>query len=321
MEKLQDIELTIKDLQKDGVFAISLVESPAIEENFVHLNSETIELKVVDEEKKIVVGYALIPDKKILRRVKDKEFNIYFSAETVRQSAELYMSNLKQNSVTVNHERNITDAGVIESWITEDEKHDKINLYGIKPIVGGWAVMMKINNDKEWEAVKKGEYKGFSIEAKYEGFDQLKQSKMDKLEGIKKIISEGLELKSENVNLGLIDTYKSALSFYGDLDFNSEIALTKKYEQDFQKIQGEIISGLSVIEKKYNRNKNSIIALTDLQEKFLQVEKITGDKTQESINLDKLIKKIRKESDELQYNFTKVAKFSMGLSSMDLIKY
>jgi plasmid replication initiation protein len=193
MEKIQDIELTIKDLQKDGVFAISLVENPAIEEDFIYLNSHQIELKVVDEEKRIVVGYALIPDKKIYRNVNGKKFNIYFSADTVRQSAELYMANLKQNSVTVNHEKKIEGAGVIESWITEDEKHDKINLYGVKPIVGGWVVMMKINNDEEWQAVKRGEYKGFSIEARYDGFEQLKQSSEESpKDALIRIIQEGL---------------------------------------------------------------------------------------------------------------------------------
>jgi hypothetical protein len=218
MEKIQDIELTIKDLQKDGVFAISLVENPAIEEDFIYLNSHQIELKVVDEEKRIVVGYALIPDKKIYRNVNGKKFNIYFSADTVRQSAELYMANLKQNSVTVNHEKKIEGAGVIESWITEDEKHDKINLYGVKPIVGGWVVMMKINNDEEWQAVKRGEYKGFSIEARYDGFEQLKQNKMENVkEELKKIIQKGLELESQNVELGMFKSVAEIRTMYAEV--------------------------------------------------------------------------------------------------------
>jgi len=194
MEKLQDIELTIKDIEKDGVFAISLVENPAIEENWVHLSSHQIELKVVDEEKRIVVGYALIPDKKIYRKVKDKEFNIFFSAETVRHTAELYMKQLNLNNVTTEHENKIEGASVIESWITEDEKYDKVNMYNLKPILGGWAVMMKIYNDEEWQAVKRGDYKGFSIEGKYEGFEQLQNSHSieDIRETIKNIIKDGL---------------------------------------------------------------------------------------------------------------------------------
>ena len=95
MEKLQEIELTIKSAE-DGVFAVSLVENPAIEKDFVYLSSESIELKVVDEERRIVVGFALVPEKRIFRRMNGKDFNIYFTKETVAQTAEIYMKKLKK---------------------------------------------------------------------------------------------------------------------------------------------------------------------------------------------------------------------------------
>lgn len=184
-KKLEEIELTIEDLEKDGVFAVSLVEFPAIEENFIALSTEGvgIELKVVDEERRIVVGYALIPDKRIYRKMKvgeeTKEFNIYFNKETIALSQELYMKNLNLNNVTAEHEKPVQGCSVIESWITESEKHDKINLYNVKPILGGWAIMMKIYNDEEWEQVKEGNYKGFSIEGIYQGFEKLQASKQE----------------------------------------------------------------------------------------------------------------------------------------------
>ena len=92
MEKLQNIELTIKDEDKDGVFAVSLVESPAIEHPFIALSKHEVKLKVIDEDKRIVVGFALVPDKLIYRRIKDKEFNVYFSKDTVKQASELFLS-------------------------------------------------------------------------------------------------------------------------------------------------------------------------------------------------------------------------------------
>ena len=188
---LQDIELTIKDLE-DGVFAVSLVNKPAIEVGFVALSSEEITLKVIDEEKRIVVGYALIPEKKIYRRFEDKEFNVFFTAETIKKASEMYMKQLNLNNVTVEHEKKVSDIGIIESWITEDEKHDKVNLYGIDPIVGGWAIMMKINNDEEWSKVKDGQYTGFSIEGKFAGFEQI-MSEDDKLKAeVIEIIKQGL---------------------------------------------------------------------------------------------------------------------------------
>lgn len=179
MGKLQDIELKIKD-ESEGVFAISLVDEPAIEENFVALSAHEIELKVVDEERRIVVGFALVPDKKIYRRQKVgeevKEFNIYFSKETVSKTAELFMKKLNLDKFTVDHAKQVDGISVIESWVVEDPKQDKSNLYKLDPKGGEWVVMAKVYNDAVWNEVKDGKYKGFSIEGMFDGFEQL-QSK------------------------------------------------------------------------------------------------------------------------------------------------
>ena len=105
MEKLQNIELTIKDEDKDGVFAVSLVESPAIERDFIALSKHEVKLKVINEDKRIVVGFALVPDKLIYRRIKDKEFNVYFSKDTVKQASELFMKNMNLSKFTLEHDR------------------------------------------------------------------------------------------------------------------------------------------------------------------------------------------------------------------------
>jgi len=173
MEKLQSIELTIKDEDEDGVFAISLVESPAIEENFVALSKDTIEFKAIDDERRIVVGFALVPDKEIFRSQNGKEFNIYFSKDTVSKTAELYMKNLNLANVTSEHEKPVKDCCVIESWIVEDKDNDKSNLFNLGAKGGEWVVMMKLYNDEAYQKAKSGEYKGFSIEAMYDGFEQL----------------------------------------------------------------------------------------------------------------------------------------------------
>jgi len=177
MSKIQDIELKIKDETDEGVFAISLVDVPAIEENFVALEKHEIELKVIDEERRIVVGFALVPDKRIYRKqkVKDevKEFNIYFSKDTVSKTAELFMKKLNLNKFTTDHSQDVDGVSVIESWVVEDSKNDKSNIYNLEPKGGEWVVMAKIYNDAVWSDVKDGKYKGFSIEGLYDGFEQL----------------------------------------------------------------------------------------------------------------------------------------------------
>ena len=172
-KELQNIELTIKDELKEGVFAISLVDKPAIEEDFIMLNSLEVELKVVDEAKKEVIGLALVPNKKILRRIKDKDFTISFSESTINKVQELYMKNLRANNVTIDHESKVEGVSLIESWIVEDTKNDKSNIYNLKAPLGSWVVKMKIYNDEVYEGVKLGKFNGFSIEGMFDGLDQL----------------------------------------------------------------------------------------------------------------------------------------------------
>lgn len=197
MEKLQDIELTIKDESEHGVFAVSLVERPAIEKDFIALSKDEVKLKVVDEERRIVVGFALVPDKKIYRNIEDKktkkvkEFNVYFSKDTVRKVSELFMKNLNLNKYTVEHEYNVTGVNTIESWIVEDPNNDKANLYNLEPKGGEWVMMSKVYNNDVWSEIKQGTYKGYSIEGRFDGLQNLDMSsdKEETLELIKDFLN------------------------------------------------------------------------------------------------------------------------------------
>lgn len=191
MKKLEDIEMIIKDENVDGVFAISLVDKPAIQEQFIYLSSHEIELKVTNEEKREVVGIALVPDKKIYRNVDGEEFNIYFTAQTIEKTNELFMKNLNLNKITSQHERDVEGVSVIESWIVEDSKQDKSNIYNLNAPVGSWIVKMKVYNDSEWVRVKNGEYKGFSIEGKYKEAEIKASEQVDELiKEIENLINE-----------------------------------------------------------------------------------------------------------------------------------
>jgi hypothetical protein len=166
MEKFEIIELLIDDNKiESGINAVSVVESPAIEENFVALKKHEVELKEVDAEKRILMGAALIPNKQIYRKNKDKEFYIYFSEDTVRKASELFLMRANQNNATLEHEKKMLEGmSVVESWIIEDEKLDKSVKYGFNLPKGTWMISMKVNNDEIWDKVKAGEVKGFSIE-------------------------------------------------------------------------------------------------------------------------------------------------------------
>jgi hypothetical protein len=161
------IELLIdEDELLSGIEAISIVDRPAIQEHFVALNEQQRhQLAEVDKEKRILMGAALVPNKHIYRADGEDEYYIYFSEDTVRKASELFLMRGNQNKSTLEHQAELYGLSVVESWIVEDEVHDKSVKYGMELPVGTWMVSMKVNNDDVWENyVKTGLVKGFSIE-------------------------------------------------------------------------------------------------------------------------------------------------------------
>jgi hypothetical protein len=160
------VELILDEAQSMmGIEAISIVENPAIEENFLALKSDEIKLAEVNKEKKILMGALLIPNKPIYRKAGKDEYYIYFSKDTVEKASQLYLKNGKQNNSTLEHKHELSGLTLVESWIVEDTKFDKSRKYGLDVPVGTWMGAVKVNNDDVWnEYVKTGKVKGFSIE-------------------------------------------------------------------------------------------------------------------------------------------------------------
>jgi len=199
IDDLETIELFIDDEDQSGIEAISLVEFPAIEENFVALSKHKIELKTMDEEKRLVVGLALVPDKKIYRNNGGFEYNITFSKDTVRKAAEKYLKSLKIHNATIEHEMEVDGVYLTESWIVEDKAKDKTALYDLNAPEGAWAVAMRIENDEVWGDVKAGKYLGFSIEGIFnenQGWGAEDLSVMKKINQLLDELESSQELKS-----------------------------------------------------------------------------------------------------------------------------
>ena len=197
MKEIDLVELFIDENESDnGIQAISFVESPAIEENFIALSKHKVEFKSIDEEKKIIIGLALVPDKPIYRRKDDYEYNIIFSKETVRKGSELYLKNLRNNNTTLEHQQLTSGVSIIESWIVEDTEKDKTALYNLNAVVGAWAVVMKVDNESVWEDVKNKKYLGLSIEGV---FSQAKEdmSKDDDDISAEELVNELKELMNK----------------------------------------------------------------------------------------------------------------------------
>jgi hypothetical protein len=193
------VELVLdENAEVNGIDAISIVEHPAIEEDFIALKSDKVEFAQVDAEKRILMGAALVPNKPIYRNDGEKEFYVYFSEKTIRRASELFFIKGNQNKATLEHEMDIKGLSVVESWIVEDPEMDKTKLYGLSAVKGQWQVTMKVENEEVWnDYVKTGKVKGFSIEGwfvdKKETMSKAESLAKAKLDIIRSIIEEDLE--------------------------------------------------------------------------------------------------------------------------------
>jgi|TARA_R110002096_G_scaffold8986_1_gene36271 hypothetical protein len=190
MEELETIELFIDADGDSGINAISFVEFPAIEENFIALNEHKVEMKTIDEDKRLVVGLALVPNKLIYRRNRGFEYNITFSEQTVRKASEKYLKSLKLHNTTVAHETEVDGVFLTESWIVEDPNNDKTNIYGLNAPKGSWAVTMRVDNDALWHRIKDGDYLGFSIEGMFTEQEEFTDEEMSTMKEIAKLMHE-----------------------------------------------------------------------------------------------------------------------------------
>ena len=194
------VELILDEDSEMGIEAISVVESPAIEEDFVALKSQEFKLAEVDKERRILMGALLIPNKPIYRRSGDDEYYIYFSKETVLKASQMYLMQGNQNNSTLEHQYKIQGLSLVESWLVEDKVHDKSVKYGMDLPLGTWVGSVKVNNDKIWnEFVKTGKVKGFSIEGYF----------ADKMERPKEAIIEDLS-KEDLMVQQIIDIIKDS---------------------------------------------------------------------------------------------------------------
>lgn len=186
------VELILDEEQEDaGIEAISIVESPAIESDFVALAAEEIKLAEIDKEKKILLGALLIPNKPIYRAGDEGEYYIFFSKDTVSKASQMYLKNGYQNNSTLEHDKALNGLTLVESWIVEDEVQDKSRKYGLNVPVGTWMGAVKVNNQEIWdEYIKTNKVKGFSIEGYF----------ADKMEASKVVDEKNLSEDEELLN-------------------------------------------------------------------------------------------------------------------------
>lgn len=180
VNKMTKKSIKLYEVRPDSmVYAISLVKSPAVESDFVYLSEEKpIQVCLEKDEKHLVYGAVLIPNKPIYRRNQEEEFYIQFPQETIEKLAHSYLQNDNIYSFTQQHAVVADGVSIVESWVKLSENDKSVDL-GIDAPNGTWFIGAKIENDDIWEGIKSGEMKGFSIES-FLNFDEIMMSKVEK---------------------------------------------------------------------------------------------------------------------------------------------
>jgi hypothetical protein len=297
------VELVIADDSEElTIDAISLVTSPAIEQDFVFFGKENnnLTLAKVDEEKRMLVSPALIPNKQIFRYDPntDSNYYVYFSKETVRQASELYLKHNNHHKATYQHEDRVSGVLTIESWIKEGEQ-DKSKLYGFDLPDGTWFVKMKIENDEMWNKIKDGELKGLSIE----GYFINKMEKMGKQQFSNEEIREAIKelLSVQKVELGAIDDFEK--------EYNNASQLHTKGMRQTTEVDEAARKALDL----YDQAGKSYLKANA---RYQEVEKAAKDL---GVELPQKVVALKKDLSQSLKNIDSASKNLLKIKSLDLV--
>ena len=180
-KKIYKIKIDPTD-QIPGMDAISLVECPAVEVDFLKFSKEEPKsLQFANEEKRIITGVALLADTPIYRVKPDgEEYYVVFDRETIEQLVTKYSKYMFNNFVNIEHSNQhfVDGMYMIESYLKNSER-------GIVPTEfseipdGSWIVSYKVDNIDVWEKIKSGEVKGFSIQGVFNLIEQKEEPSID----------------------------------------------------------------------------------------------------------------------------------------------
>ena len=283
------VELILDETQEMmGIDAISIVESPAIQEDFIALNSQEIKLAEVSKEKKILMGALLVPNKPIYRKNGDDEYYIYFSKDTIAKASQLYLKNGYQGNSTLEHASSLEGLTLVESWWVEDEVNDKSRAYGMNVPVGTWMGSVKVDNDEIWnEYVKTDKVKGFSIEGYFaDKMEKPKEEDMEEVEASQLLSAIEKIVRGEKVELSLISDMEKA--------YDEGRSKEKSIIKNVQTLEDSVRDSLNSYDFAIRLGKNALNAAKDLGAEDL-IKKINATISDASVNkgeMEKIISKI-----------------------------
>lgn len=218
-------EVVYNEKEDAGVYAVSLVETPAMEDTWLALKEhpKEIQFSAVNDEKRLLLGAVLIPNKKVYRNMDGHEFYITFNEQTIEKTAHNFFKNGFQNNSSENHEVKLEGVSFVESWIVENPETDKSKAFGKTYEKGTWVAMAKVDNNEAYEKAKNGKLNGFSIDGLFSlkevmlNQDTMSEKAKTFIEELKEAIGLNKQTKTE-VKMGQLKLKdgKTKIEFDGD---------------------------------------------------------------------------------------------------------
>lgn len=266
-----------------NVYAVSLVENPAMEGDFIQFSSDK-ELKFadIDKDKRRVMGLILEPNKLVYRNQGGQEFNVFFTAQDIEDVSYNFQKQKNQNNSTIGHSgSNIDGVSFVETWLVENPEKDKSTNFGFSYPKGSWMGVMQIDNEDVWlDYVKTGKVKGFSIDA----FMQLEEVNLNKVDmSDNKEVSlndKAAESLVEKIGMKIASIFDSKKQ-----EVKLEESSTGEKVKETEKVELE-----KVVEVKFN-DESLAKFLKDIEEMFSPLK-------DENVNL-------KKQVEEFETKFTK----------------
>lgn len=230
----KDLKMYEINADESDIYAVSCVDVPAVDSNFIFLNKQNeqpIYINLESDEKRMVYGCALRSDFPIYRKYNDEEFYIKFSSKCVEKLSKKFMKNGFQSNWTTDHEEIVEGLTVVESWLKVDMEKDKSIALGLDKdlALGSWFIGCSVDNDEVWETIKSGKWNGFSIEAM--------------------VVMDELNLHKQNNNMveQKLESIEITDNFWDKLRSIISNALGKPQEsEEVEKTVGEIVDEMEI---------------------------------------------------------------------------
>jgi hypothetical protein len=135
------------------------------------IDKTKLSFSIISEEKRIISGALMLADELIYRNnEKMGEHYVKFSADTIKAIAIKFAKKKYQNNVNLMHDpaQKVKGVTMFESWLVDLER-GIMPMKGFEGVANGsWFGSFYVENEKVWQSIKKGDYKGFSVEGLFD---------------------------------------------------------------------------------------------------------------------------------------------------------